>query len=176
MTAARRCSATAMPADPLDVGDGTAAVGAVALPLVDAPAMVTFYRALGLEVTETPLLIQVRLGPRTVNFHRPELLLVGFRLRAPATTAPVGDVRIAWEGSTDDLERLLDDTGAEIVECAGGGGAAGTGRYVRDPDGNLLEILIRPGAAPGPDDGGGPSTRGRDRPRRVRTGPPTDVG
>ena len=110
--------------------------------------MVAFYRSLGMEVTEAPLLIQVHVGSQMINFHRPELMLVGFRLRAPAATPPCGDICFVWEGSADELNRLLADAGAEIiegpVERVGARGTAGSSVYIRDPDGNLLEFLTYP--------------------------------
>ncbi len=138
-----------MPADPVDgTTGGIGGVDHVALPLEDAPAMVAFYRALGLEVTEAPLLIQVHLGSQMINFHRPELLLVGFKLRAPAATAPCGDLCLVWEGTPEALRELLDEAGAEViegpVEREGGRRATGTSVYTRDPDGNLLEFLSYP--------------------------------
>jgi len=128
-----------------------ACIDHVALPLSDAPAMVAFYRAIGLEVTETPFLVQVRLGSQMINFHRPELLRTGFELRAPAATPPCGDLCLEWQGSTRALGTLLDDAGAEVVEGPvereGGHRTTGASVYVRDPDGNLLEFLTYPGSA-----------------------------
>lgn len=146
-----------MPADPRDgAAGGIGGVDHVALPLEDAPAMVAFYRALGLEVTEAPLLVQVHLGSQMINFHRPELLLVGFKLRAPAATAPCGDLCLVWEGTPEALRDLLDGAGAEViegpVEREGGRRTTGSSLYVRDPDGNLLEFLSYPDAG-SPDPG-----------------------
>ena len=112
--------------------------------------MIAFYRRLGLEVSETPYLVQVHLGSQMINFHRPELLLVGFKLRAPAAVVPCGDLCLVWEGSAEALEDLLDDAGAEViegpVEREGGRRTTGSSVYVRDPDGNLLEFLAYPDA------------------------------
>jgi catechol 2,3-dioxygenase-like lactoylglutathione lyase family enzyme len=51
-----------------------------------------------------------------------------------------------WDGPEDALHRRLADAGAAIeegpVERHGGRRATGTSVYVRDPDGNLLEIMI----------------------------------
>lgn len=137
-----------MPSDrPAEAG-AIGGVDHVALPLEDAPAMVAFYRALGLEVTEAPLLVQVHLGSQMINFHRPELLLVGFKLRAPAATVPCGDVCLVWDGTPEALDDLLAAAGAEVVEGPvereGGRRTTGTSVYVRDPDGNLLEFLTYP--------------------------------
>ncbi len=124
----------------------------IALPLDDPPAMVAFYRALGLVVTEAPLLVQVHLGPQVVNFHRPELMLVGFKLRTPAARPPRGDICLVWEGSTEALRTLLDDAGVERVggpvEGEAGRRTTGSSVYVRDPDGNLLEFLPHPHRGP----------------------------
>jgi catechol 2,3-dioxygenase-like lactoylglutathione lyase family enzyme len=120
----------------------------IALPLADAPAMLAFYRALGLEVNETALLVQVHFGSQMINFHRPELLSTDFELRAPGAAPPCGDICFVWEGSSDALNTMLDRAGAEIiegpVERVGGRRTAGSSVYVRDPDGNLLEFLSYP--------------------------------
>jgi catechol 2,3-dioxygenase-like lactoylglutathione lyase family enzyme len=139
-----------MPADHVGArGTGAiAAIDHIALPLEDAPAMVAFYRALGLEVAETALLVQVHCGSQMINFHRPELLLADFTLRAPAPTPPCGDICFVWEGSVEGLHALLDDAGTEIIEGPlereGGRRTTGSSVYVRDPDGNLLEFLNYP--------------------------------
>ena len=73
----RRCPLT--PPAPAVSGAST-----VALPLKEATTMIAFYRALGLDVTETPYLVRVQFGTQMVNFHRPELWRTDFELRAPA--------------------------------------------------------------------------------------------
>ena len=117
----------------------------VALPMQDAQATVTFYRALGLEVRESDFLVQVYIGNQMINFHRPEVWRRDFSLRAPAATPPCGDLCFVWNGSADALQRLLGRAGAQVeegpVEREGGRQAVGTSVYVRDPDGNLLEFL-----------------------------------
>jgi catechol 2,3-dioxygenase-like lactoylglutathione lyase family enzyme len=121
----------------------------VALPMNDAEAMVTFYRSLGLRMTETAHLLQVYVGSQMINFHRAATWQRdGFTLRALAAKPPCGDVCFVWEGSGESLEVLLDKAGADIiegpVERQGGRQAAGSSVYVRDPDGNLLEFIIYP--------------------------------
>jgi catechol 2,3-dioxygenase-like lactoylglutathione lyase family enzyme len=117
----------------------------IALPLRDVDAMVRFYRALGLHVTENPYLVQVYAGDQMINFHRPEVWQGGLDLRAHAATPPCGDVCFVWEGSVASLRSLLDGAGVEVVEGPvpreGGRRAAATSVYVRDPDGNLVEFL-----------------------------------
>ena len=113
----------------------------IALPMDDADSMATFYRSLGLEVTENPSIVQVRFGDQMINFHRREIWQRHFALRAPAATPPCGDICLVWEGSGESLRSLLDQAGAQIIEGPvprdGGRRTEGVSVYVRDPDGNL---------------------------------------
>jgi catechol 2,3-dioxygenase-like lactoylglutathione lyase family enzyme len=121
----------------------------VSLPMQHTEAMVSFYRALGLEVAEHPHVVSVYAGNQMINLHRPETWQrEAFTLRAPAATPPCGDLCLAWDGSPESLRATLDQAGAEIeegpVERQGGRRAAASSVYVRDPDGNLLEFMIYP--------------------------------
>lgn len=128
-----------------------AGIDHVSLPLVDAGAMVTFYRSLGFEVHEHPAVVSVVTGGQMINFHRPAVWQrEGFTLRAPGAVPPCGDLCFVWEGDESALHALLADAGAEIEEGpvtrTGGRGTDGTSVYVRDPDGNLLELLTYAGS------------------------------
>jgi catechol 2,3-dioxygenase-like lactoylglutathione lyase family enzyme len=133
---------------PEDTGTGT--VGGfdhVALPMQHTEAMMAFYRSLGLQVAETPHLVQVYVGDQMINFHRPAVWKrEGFTLRAPAARPPCGDLCFVWDGSAESLKARLDQAGAEIiegpVERQGGRQTSGTSVYLRDPDANLLEFII----------------------------------
>ena len=122
----------------------------VAVPMQNTEAMVAFYRALGLHVMETAGRVSVHFGDQKINFHRPESWQrTAFTLRAPAARPPCGDFCFVWEGSAESLTAVLDRAGAEVIWGPGprDGGRAlgtvrGTSRYVRDPDGNLLEFMI----------------------------------
>jgi catechol 2,3-dioxygenase-like lactoylglutathione lyase family enzyme len=121
----------------------------VALPMHDADAMTAFYRSLGLQVAQTPHLVQVQLQDQMINFHRPALWQrEGFTLRAPAATPPCGDLCFVWDGTAEALKAQLDEARADIIEGPvkrdGGRQTAGSSVYVRDPDGNLLEFIIYP--------------------------------
>jgi catechol 2,3-dioxygenase-like lactoylglutathione lyase family enzyme len=118
----------------------------VALPMHDTGAMVAFYRALGLQVTESDYLVQVYVGDQMINFHRPAVWQrEGFTLRAPAAAPPCGDLCFEWDGPVPALRALLEHAGVPViegpVERQGGRQATGTSVYVRDPDGNLLEFI-----------------------------------
>ena len=124
----------------------------VAAPIRDVPAMVAFYRELGFEVRESETLCSVHFGDSRINFHMPVLWEDdGFTLRAMAARPPCGDFCFVWGGSEAGLLSTLERIGAEIIEgpiarYAGrnGGRDEGTSRYIRDPDGNLLEFIIYP--------------------------------
>ena len=119
----------------------------VSLPMQNTEAMAAFYRALGLDVAEREHVVSVYIGDQMINFHRPAVWQrEGFTLRAPAAKPPCGDICLVWEGSPRSLEALLDQVGATIVEGPvtrdGGRRADGTSVYVRDPDGNLVELIV----------------------------------
>ena len=121
----------------------------VSLPLRDADAMAAFYRALGLAVDETDHLVVVHLGDQMVNFHRAEMWTrTDFTLRAPAAVPPCGDLCVRWEGSADALNDVLRGAGVAVAEGPvprrGARGVEATSVYVRDPDGNLIELMRYP--------------------------------
>ncbi len=117
----------------------------VALPMQNTEAMATFYRALGMDVTENEHLVQVYIGPQMINFHRPEVWQRDFSLRAPAAQPPCGDLCFVWTGSEQALRNVLARADAKVeegpVERMGGRRAKATSIYTRDPDGNLLEFM-----------------------------------
>ena len=122
----------------------------VAAPMRNTEAMVAFYRDLGFHVNEGDRICSVHFGDAKINFHRPEIWESGeFTLRAPAAVPPCGDFCFVWGGGADDLERTLERAGAVVIEGPAprqggrsGGVDTGTSRYIRDPDGNLLEFII----------------------------------
>lgn len=119
----------------------------VSLPMRDTDTMVAFYRALGCDVDEQRSIVSVYVGDQMINFHRPELWpRAEFTLRAPEATPPCGDLCFVWDGSADALHALLEGAGAVIEEGPvarrGGRRADASSVYVRDPDGNLVELMI----------------------------------
>jgi len=119
----------------------------VALPMQNVDAMLSFYRALGLQVTERAQACSVHFGTQMINFHRPALWQSSaFTLRAPAAKPPCGDLCFVWDGTPQALKTALDRAGAKFVEGPvdrqGGRQTTGSSVYVRDPDDNLLEFMI----------------------------------
>jgi len=119
----------------------------VAVPMQNTDAMVAFYRALGLQMTETATAVSVYVGDQMINFHRPSRWQnPADTLRAPAARPPCGDFCFVWEGPEESLKAALNRAGATVelgpVERAGGRRTTGTSYYVRDPDGNLLEFML----------------------------------
>jgi catechol 2,3-dioxygenase-like lactoylglutathione lyase family enzyme len=121
----------------------------VALPMLNSDAMLAFYRALGVQMTENANAVSMHFGQQMINFHRPALWQnQAFTLRAPAAKPPCGDLCFVWDGSPASLEAMLDRAGARVetgpVNRQGGRQKTGSSTYVRDPDGNLLEFIIYP--------------------------------
>lgn len=122
----------------------------VAVPMRNTDAMIGFYRALGLRVNEGEGICSVHFGDHKINFHRPTLWQnPRVTLRAPAAEPPCGDFCFVWDGEEESLLQTLRRAGAEIIEGPverrggrDGGEARGVSRYTRDPDGNLLELII----------------------------------
>jgi catechol 2,3-dioxygenase-like lactoylglutathione lyase family enzyme len=124
----------------------------VALPVNDMEAMLAFYRRLGFRVDESnaPILYSVCLGDMKFNLHSPRLWQSPrFKLRGPSAAPGCGDVCLVWDGTEAALEELLASAGAPVIEGpaprVGGrntGLDTGTSRYIRDPEGNLLEFIV----------------------------------
>lgn len=123
----------------------------VSFPMRNTEAMLAFYRDLGFEVMEGERICSVHFGDAKINLHRPEIWESGeFTLRAPRAVPPCGDYCVVWGGSAVELERMFERVGAVVIETGprqggrNGGMDTGISRYIRDPDGNLLEFIIYP--------------------------------
>jgi catechol 2,3-dioxygenase-like lactoylglutathione lyase family enzyme len=124
-----------------------AGIDHVSLPMEDTEAMVRFYRSLGFDVVERPSVVSIFAGAQMVNLHRPATWRrEEFTLRAPAAKPPCGDLCFVWDGPHESLLALLDEAGVAIdegpVSRNGGRRVNGTSVYVRDPDGNLVELIV----------------------------------
>jgi catechol 2,3-dioxygenase-like lactoylglutathione lyase family enzyme len=143
-------AAAVPPVGRAQAGGGIRSFDHVSMPMRDTAAMLAFYRALGFGIIEGPSICAATFGESKINLHRPDFWQSEtFTLRAPAAEPPCGDFCMVWDGTAQDLEATLAQAGAEIIEGpvprVGGkaaGTAEGTSRYIRDPDGNLLEFIV----------------------------------
>lgn len=126
----------------------------VAIPVADMDAMLAFYRAIGFSVDDSfaPHVFSVCQGDMKLNLHSPRLWQSGrFDLRGPTASPGCGDICMVWDGTEAELEATLAAASIEVIEGpvqrVGGkdvGSATGVSRYVRDPEGNLLEFIVYP--------------------------------
>ncbi len=122
-----------------------------AIPIDDVDAMLRFYADLGFDVREVqpPHFYSVVIGEHKLNFHGPKAWRSsGFTLRGPAAKPGCGDFCFVWDGTEEQLAVMLARLGVPILEGPvareGGRGQPGQSTYIRDPDGNLLELIVYP--------------------------------
>lgn len=121
----------------------------VAVPVHDMQPMVEFYERLGFRTDHEmePLLVSVCQGDMKINLHYPKLWQSErFDLRGPTAQPGSGDICMVWGGTEEDLDQLLADVDVieGPVDRVGGkhnGTTVGVSRYIRDPEGNLLEFI-----------------------------------
>ena len=122
----------------------------IAVPMQNTNAMLNFYRRLGFSIKENERICSVHMSQQKINFHRPSLWKDGtFHLRAQAAEPPCGDFCFVWKGDIPSLRARLNAANAEIIlgpierqGGARGGDAMGISFYFRDPDQNLLELIV----------------------------------
>lgn len=129
----------------------------VAIPVERTEDVIAFYKRLGFSIvgeeewrSGQAALFALQFGANKINLHPPALWSdPEFTLRGPAARPGCGDFCFVWDDSLADLTALLDSAEA-VIEVGpvrreggrGGGKAAGTSLYTRDPDGNLLEFIV----------------------------------
>jgi len=126
----------------------------VAIPIQKVDEMITFYKALGCEVSDDfgKRLYSIHFGDNKINFHTPEIWQSGkFSLRGPTAQPGCGDFCFVWGDTEVALHQLLTQLNADIEEGPvarlggrNGGLDSGTSVYIRDPDQNLLEFMVYP--------------------------------
>ena len=134
-----------------------------ALPVGDGPGMLAFYRALGCEVSEdyqregVTLLASVYFGSNKINLHMPGFWdgpsfpkgKDGEPLRGPTAQPGCGDLCFVWDGTVEEARALIEAAGGPLTEGPvprsgrqDGVAAMGQSLYTRDPDGNLVELIV----------------------------------
>lgn len=122
----------------------------VAITVADVEATIGWYeRVLGAELQyggrwragEMPVAI-LQLGASRLSVH-PASAPVSPHARVP--TPGSGDLCFRWDGPVEGIVERLADAGVEVVEGPvprpASNGVLGASVYLRDPDGNLLELL-----------------------------------
>ena len=134
-----------------------AAFDHVAMPTAKPEALIEFYKRLGFTVVHEEEWRQgkarafsIAFGDNKINVHPPDVWQnSNFTLRGPAALPGCGDFCFVWDGTLEEARALLEAAGAPIIEGPvrreGGrslSSASGTSLYTRDPDNNLLELII----------------------------------
>lgn len=134
-----------------------AAFDHVAMPTAQPEALIDFYKRLGCTVVHEQewrdgkaRAFSIAFGDNKINVHPPEVWQnQSFTLRGPAALPGCGDFCFVWDGTLEEARALLEAAGAPIIEGPvrreGGralSSANGTSLYTRDPDDNLLELII----------------------------------
>ena len=125
-----------------------------AVPLRHVAEMLSFYRRMGFTIQSFQRdgmdFHSAVFGDNRINFHEPNAWETGgFDLRGPAAVPGCGDFCFVWDGSIEDAIAFIDGLGTEMilgpVEMRGGraaGSVRGQSVYFRDPDQNLLELIV----------------------------------
>ena len=127
------------------------------IPTAQPEALIAFYKRLGFTVVDEQAWREGRartfafaFGDSKINVHPPAVWQdSAFTLRGPTAVPGCGDFCFVWDGTLDEASALLAAAGAALIEGPvrrvggrGVGSASGTSLYTRDPDGNLLELIV----------------------------------
>ena len=129
----------------------------VAIPTSRPAEMLAFYRGLGFRGPTPEQWLErghpffsLSLGNTRINVHAPALWQdAAVTLRGAHAVPGCGDFCFVWDGTVADARDLLDSLGAPIEEGPvrrqggrRGGCEFGTSLYTRDPDHNLVELIV----------------------------------
>ena len=131
---------------------GTVSIDHLAMPTANAERLIEFYKRLGFAINDeaewragTAGMFSIQVGDSKINVH-PEGYTAS--LRGPTATPGCTDICFVWDGTVEDCQAWLAESGVEVIRGPGprkGARARGTlpaeTLYARDPDENLLEWM-----------------------------------
>ena len=124
----------------------------VAIPTADSERFLEFYKRLGFKILREEewrqgksAIFMVQVGPNNIiNVHP-----AGFvaHLRGEGAEPGCGDLCFVWEGTVEEVVEMLEGAGAQVLEGPvkrrggrGAGAVPSQSVYIRDPDGNGIEL------------------------------------
>ena len=125
----------------------------VVLPTSDGERFIEFYKRLGFNIIDEDQWrrretnrFAIQVGESKINVHPPGLTGV---MRGATATPGCGDLCFLWDGTVEDVLRMIGEAGVEVVDGPVprrggrmGGQTMATSVYVRDPDDNILEFMV----------------------------------
>ena len=132
---------------------GTVSIDHLAMPSANAERLLEFYKRLGFAINDeaewragTASIFSIQVGDSKINVH-PEGYTAS--LRGPTATPGCGDTCFVWDGTVEEYQAWLAESGVEVIRGPGprkGARARGSlpaeSLYARDPDENLLEWMV----------------------------------
>ena len=131
----------------------TVGIDHIAMPTANAGRLIQFYKKLGFTINDeaewrsgTANIFSIQIGDSKINVH-PEGYTASYK--GPTAVPGCTDICFVWEGSVEECQKMLSDSGGEVIRGPGARkGARKNGilpavsMYARDPDENLLEWMI----------------------------------
>ena len=131
----------------------TIGIDHIAMPTANAERLIQFYKNLGFTTNDeaewragTANIFSIQIGDSKINVH-PEGYTAS--LRGPTAVPGCTDICFVWDGTAEECQKMLANSGVEVIRGPGpregarqGGGLPAVSLYARDPDDNLLEWMI----------------------------------
>ena len=131
----------------------TVGIDHIAMPTANAERLIKFYKKLGFAINDeaewrsgTANIFSIQIGDSKINVH-PEGYIASYK--GPTAVPGCTDICFVWEGSVEECQKMLSDSGVKVIRGPGARkGARNNGTlpavslYARDPDENLLEWMI----------------------------------
>lgn len=131
----------------------TVGIDHIAMPTANAERLIKFYKKLGFAINDeaewrsgTANIFSIQIGDSKINVH-PEGYIASYK--GPTAVPGCTDICFVWEGSVEECQKMLSDSGVAVIRGPGerkgarkSGLLPAVSLYARDPDENLLEWMI----------------------------------